>query len=433
MQAAQLSATIAAPAAPHTSPGLPLAGRTVAVVHAAWHSCGSYQVNVSQAAAYKAMGAHVISWALMDWPPGSPDLASPRWAEYIAKTPDMPADERFYSRPPLADVASWGFMRNVYWKLIHGDHAGSMTGLMGRAPVPNGLKGRTIDLVHCNHFFCLPAVDNLLAGQACPVIVETQDIQARQYMLRNEGLFLIPPRATYDAMLATELDWLARADLLVHLNEEEDRTLRQLLPGTAQSLVYPAVAEAPTGPGGDSLLLVASANYPNYLSVVWLLEEVLPLAGSLPLTIAGNVDAEIRKRKPELYALHKALFAGRVDDIGALYANAKAVLLPTTEGHGLSIKAVEALSSGTRLIATTHAFRGMNIDPAQLGNVVLRDDATSFAQALRDAATGVLPGLDGPARATSDTRRAYDQHFSQSAYRDALGAVALPLMAAARA
>ena len=58
---------------------LPLAGKTVAVVHAAWHSCGSYQVNVSQAAVYKALGAHVISLAVREWPPGQSDLGSARW------------------------------------------------------------------------------------------------------------------------------------------------------------------------------------------------------------------------------------------------------------------------------------------------------------------------------------------------------------------
>ena len=61
---------------------LPLAGRTVAVVHAAWQSCGSYQVNVSQAAVYRDLGAHVISLAVREWPPGQSDLGSARWRDW---------------------------------------------------------------------------------------------------------------------------------------------------------------------------------------------------------------------------------------------------------------------------------------------------------------------------------------------------------------
>ena len=45
---------------------LPLAGRVVAIVHPAWHSCGSHQVFVSQARAYRSLGAKVMDeWALL--------------------------------------------------------------------------------------------------------------------------------------------------------------------------------------------------------------------------------------------------------------------------------------------------------------------------------------------------------------------------------
>ncbi len=53
-------------------------------------------------------------------------------------------------------------------------------------------------------------------------------------------------------------------------------------------------------------------------------------------------------------------FLGRVEDPGAVYANARLVLLPTIGGTGLSIKTVEALSSGLPLIATPQALRGMD-------------------------------------------------------------------------
>ena len=408
---------------------LPLAGRTVAVVHAAWHSCGSYQVNVSQAAVYRDLGAHVISLAVREWPPGQSDLGSARWRDYIGHTRDMPAHERFYANMPGSVFLRPAFWRDVYWPLVHGDHARATAAMTKFARLPAGLAGRRIDLIHCNHFFCIPAARNLSA--TAPLVIETQDVQALQYDLRNEGIFVVPPRASYDDLLATELDYLRQADLLVHLNAEECATFEKLLPEMHNALVYPAVEEAPTGPGGADIVIVASGNFPNTLSVEWFLEEVAPAAPHAQVKIAGNVDGALKARNPALYEKWRHLFLGRVDDIGAVYANAGLVLLPTTEGHGLSIKAVEALSSGAPLIATRQAFRGMRVDPETLSNVTLCEDAGSFAAALDAvAARGAAsdPRSQGPARATSDTRKFYDANFSTAAYRKSILATVLPLV-----
>jgi glycosyltransferase involved in cell wall biosynthesis len=245
--------------------------------------------------------------------------------------------------------------------------------------------------------------------------------------LRNEGAFLVPPRATYDEMLAIELDWMRRGDLMIHLNAEEDARFRALLPDKAHALVYPAVAPVPTGPGGDDIILVASANRGNVLSIEWFLSEILPRAGDVQVSIVGNVDAALRKHNSALYERHRGVFRGRVDDVGAVYANAKLVLLPTSEGHGLSIKSVEALSSGLPLIATPQAFRGMQVEPASLGNVIVAATAEDFARALRAAAN--RPAQSGAERLASDTRGFYAARFSPEAYRRAVGGRILPLLA----
>ena len=78
------------------------------------------------------------------------------------------------------------------------------------------------------------------------------------------------------------------------------------------------------------------------------------------------------------------------------------------------------------LVATSHAFRGMNFDAASLGNVVLADDAAGFAAALAAAAKGAAP--TARERATSPSRRAYDAHFSEQAYARQLAEVAGPLV-----
>jgi glycosyltransferase involved in cell wall biosynthesis len=400
-----------------------LSGKTVAVVHAAWHSCGSYQVNVSQIAAYRALGARVLSIAMMDDIAAAPPKGA-RWAAYIAATRGIGADRRFFSGAPMSSLAG-RLLVDGWWRLIHGDQASWLVELAKRAPLPAGLADESIDLIHANHYFTLPFVETLRRGRRLPVLLETQDIQARQYALRNKGGFFIPPHATYDEMLAIELDWMRRADLCVHLNEEEHRDFRRLLPDRAHRLIYPAVPEAPRASGRE-IVIVASDNFANYLSLRWFLEEVVPRAGGAGVAIYGNIDGGVKRRDSALYEAHRALFRGRVDDIGAIYAGAGCVLLPTVEGHGLSIKAVEALSCGAPLVATPLAFRGMNVDPAGLANVALAEDAEQFADFWRAAQARADRG-EAPPR-ESDTRRLYEQAFSPQAYARALAAAldALP-------
>src|ERR1700730_9226228 len=73
----------------------PLAGRVVAIIHPAWHSCGSHQVFVSQARAYRSLGAKVISVAIAG-APGATE-GSNQHKSYMAATADLQADLRLFT------------------------------------------------------------------------------------------------------------------------------------------------------------------------------------------------------------------------------------------------------------------------------------------------------------------------------------------------
>jgi glycosyltransferase involved in cell wall biosynthesis len=406
------------PAQAGVSPPLakPLAGKTVAVVHAAWHSCGSYQVNVSQIAAYRALGARVLSIAMMDaLGPAAPEGA--RWDAYLNAARNIGANRCYYSGAPTSSFLSPLFLAKGYWRLVHGDQASWLIEIARRSPLPVDMEGESIDLIHANHFFTMPFVEKIKQGRRIPVILETQDIQARQFELRNQGGFFLPPHADYSDMLMVELDWMRRADLCTHLNEEEYRDFRDLLPDARHALIYPAVPDVPRA-AGTQIVIVASDNYANYKSLRWFLKEVVPKSGGAKVAIYGNIDAGLKRRDAALYEANAHLFMGRVDNIAQVYKRAGCVLLPTVEGHGLSIKAVEALACGAPIIATPLAFRGMQVDPATLGNVCVARDASEFARFWRKAQACTDRG-DTPG-AMSDTRMLYDRAFSLDAYARAL-------------
>ena len=379
-----------------------------------------------QAKAYRQLGARVVSIALSDQVVFG--LAAARFTRaYLEASPELDADRRFVTGLSGSAVLNPLKIARIGWSFAHGDHAATYLAFALSSPQLSRLGRERFDLVHCNHFFCMPLAQSLRSAQGCPLLLDTHDIQAKQYALRNTNGWYLPPRASYKSMLARELEWLRRADLLLHLNTEEEATFRALLPGQRHVLLYPPVEAIPTGPGGCDLVIVASANVPNILSLEWFLREVMPRAGDISLAIYGNVDAAIRSRDPTLYRRFAGHFRGRIDDIGAAYANAAAVLLPTTEGHGLSIKTIEALSSGAPLIATRHAFRGIAVDPASLGNVTIADSPEAFAAALPKLAA---EEAERDVRQNSPTRRLYEAAFSPAAYRQSLARLVGPLVSA---
>lgn len=401
------------------------AGRRVALVHPAWHSCGTYRVVLGQIAAYRAMGAQVLPVAISSDPgfvPGRDWI----WKGFREATPELDAGPRFYGGAPFHAVLGPRFLTQTLWPYIHGDQAAIRLGMAERALLSPQMTGQGYDLVHCNHFFLMPVARRLARGGA-PILLDTHDLQARQFALINERMPWLSPRVTYEAMLAQELEAMRGADLLLHLNADEARDFRALLPEKRHELLYPPTPPAPTGPGGADIVIVSSNNTANVESVIWFLREVAPKAPGLRVTIAGNVDAGVRARAPDLYAAHKGWFLGRVEDPGAVYAGARLALLPTIAGTGLSIKTVEAMSSGLPLIATPQALRGMEADVLDLAGLTVAEGADAFARAMVESAA--RPPLSESQRDLSATRAYYERRFSLVAYERTLGTLAAPLLA----
>lgn len=405
-----------------------LSGKTVAIVHPAWHSCGTHQVIASQVRAYKKLGARVLSIALMD--DVTPSIGrGARWKNYRLHSQDLAADARYESSALVADLFRTALLKDGWWPLVHGDQATWLVELEKRAPVPKGLDTDAIDLIHANHFFVLPFVEKLRERRRIPVVFDTHDIQARQYELRNRAGWLIPPYVGYDRMLAVELAWIKRADVCIHLNSEEHAAFCQLLPLSRHELIYPAIAPVAARGDGDRAVFVAGNNAANYISARWFLKYIVPRVPEMSISIYGDIAEGVKGRDRQLYEQHRNLFRGRIADIASAYADAAVVLLPTREGHGLSIKTVEALSSGLPIVATSKAFRGMEVDPSQLRNVTIADDASEFAAAMLNwRATSQRSEL-----MASDTRMLYEEKYSAERYAGQLGDIARKVMARTQA
>jgi len=414
-------------------------GKVVAIIHPAWHSCGSYQVFRAQSLAYQAMGARVAAIAVgTTLDQGSRNKRF--WESYYHHTGDLVVDWRAHTGPSRYSLIFDSERRRIARELIEADYARQMAGLADLSPVPPLVDQLgQIDLIHCNHYFNMPLAMRLKQQFNAPVLLETHDVQSRQYQLRDAKSLFRKRHDNFGTMLQSELQFVEQADWLAHINIEESEFFKQKLPEMRHTLLYPAMFDETSEDEDHAgyFLIVASGNYPNYESVAWFLRRVLPLCAGVKVKIIGNIDYEVKTRQPSLYECHKAKFLGRVDNLAWFYDNALAVLLPTRSGHGLSIKTIEAMATGAPLIGTSLAFRGMDIDFNSISNITLADTEEGFAALINAARTKALEEtivegdekvaklkLVKKARSSADSRQLAKRLFSFQSYLEKLSYIA---------
>jgi polysaccharide biosynthesis protein PslH len=256
-------------------PSRGLSGKTVAVVHPAWHSCGTYRVILGQIEAYRSLGARVMPIAVSNDPGFLPDRKW-LWRSFVNASPEVSTGERYFAGAPFATIFDPRFLIKTIWPYMHGDQAAIRTGMAAHARLPPSVENSSFDLVHCNHFFLMPVARRLSRRQRAPIFLETHDIQADQFSKMNKVLRPIPPITSHQCMLAQELEQMRDASLLIHINKDEASEFSRLLPNVSHKLIYPMVPDVSAGGSGNDILIVASNNVGNVDSVIWFLENVAP-------------------------------------------------------------------------------------------------------------------------------------------------------------
>lgn len=157
----------------------------------------------------------------------------------------------------------------------------------------------------------------------------------------------------YFTSIAEEARGLARADLVLAIQDQEATALRQRGARRVLTLGHPPALRP--RPGGAPLApfgLMASAN-PWNLRATQALDAAL--AGTaLPWALAGRVAEH-----PALVLRSRPLRLGRVARVAAFYAQVGCVLNPMQGGTGLKIKTVEALGFAMPVLGTRAAFAGL--------------------------------------------------------------------------
>jgi succinoglycan biosynthesis protein ExoO len=175
-----------------------------------------------------------------------------------------------------------------------------------------------------------------------------------------------------------EFSLLAKAGLVVAIQQEEARAVQSRLP--EQAVIVTPMALDPVKqaePGDDQrLLFVGSQTGPNIEALTWFVREAWPLLRAehpdLVIEVAGTVSRGMGA-VPEGVRL-----LGLVDDLEGLYRAAGVVVSPLRSGTGLKIKLIEALSRGKAMVVTSVTTQGVEdlVGPA----VRVADDPRAFAK-----------------------------------------------------
>lgn len=113
---------------------------------------------------------------------------------------------------------------------------------------------------------------------------------------------------------------------------------------------------------------------PNVEGLEWFLQEVYPqLPRHYTIHVAGRGIDWLADQYPNI------TYRGFVKSAQAFMAEAKVMAIPTLSGGGIQIKTLDAIASGTMIVATSIATRGIEQPPT---TVAVADTGRDFAQQL---------------------------------------------------
>jgi glycosyltransferase involved in cell wall biosynthesis len=179
----------------------------------------------------------------------------------------------------------------------------------------------------------------------------------------------------YSTTRKEEMKGLNRADVVLAIQSQDRHFLEGMTSSRVITVGHPVIVEKPERrkPDRFNLLYFGSSNASNYQSVMFFINEVLPLLRRrlprLKLVIAGKISERIEDDEA-------ILKLGEIDDIRNVYEAADVIINPIQFGTGLKIKSIEAMGQGRPLVTTSIGAEGM--EQGRGSAYLVADDVAEF-------------------------------------------------------
>jgi polysaccharide biosynthesis protein PslH len=252
------------------------------------------------------------------------------------------------------------------------------------------------DLIHAETFYMMPNIPST----KIPIILAEQTIEYLGYQdyMKKANPLLRPILSIDIAKIKYwERYFWQKADKLITMSQEDKNFIEKELGETTNTSVvangvdlefFSAVKK--NLPNNPTVLFVGTFKWlPNIEAVDEIVHKIWPLIQqklpSAKLKIVGFSPTE----KIKAYAKDKTIeVLGGIDDIRDAFAASHALLAPIRSGKGTRYKVLEAMITGTPVVATTLAAEGLDL---QNGRDVLIADTSS---GLADATVKLLKDKD---------------------------------------
>jgi glycosyltransferase involved in cell wall biosynthesis len=167
-------------------------------------------------------------------------------------------------------------------------------------------------------------------------------------------------------------------------NIDAERTARQFRTDRLfilrNAVDMPAIpATAPAKPAAPILLMLGVYSYgPNLDAADYFVDEVFPLIQAhnpaAEIWFVGGAPESLKSYKTENPGVR---FLGFVDDLGAVYNQARVVICPIRQGSGTRVKLIEAAAWAKPIVTTTIGAEGL--DMVDHVHALFGDETASFA------------------------------------------------------
>ncbi len=185
--------------------------------------------------------------------------------------------------------------------------------------------------------------------------------------------FLAPllSRRHVSASVAADREIAALSDLIWTCSEQDEDLVREFTNQSRTAVVPNPIPEWIRNAGEanhshhNCVLFVGHLGYaPNKRAVRALCTQIMPLVrAEIPDAYLQVCGRRPNTRLQKQLAAAGARLAMNPSDLAPFYTSAAATALPLQEGGGTRIKAIEALSVGCPIVATSKAVAGLNLVP----------------------------------------------------------------------
>jgi glycosyltransferase involved in cell wall biosynthesis len=279
-----------------------------------------------------------------------------------------------------------------------------------RARLAELLRAERFSLIHVDSLD-LSTYLPMLAG--VPTVCVHHNVESA--LLRRRAQTTPPPAGTYIGLQsrlteAEERRWCPAIPLNVVVSEIDRQTLQQIAPEARFTVVPNGVDTRAFTPGdgpGKGIVFVGSHSWqPNRDAMDYFCKNVLPLLRAAgvdeSVTWIGRASPGVRKDYETEYGIQ---LTGYVDDIRPLVRAAACYIAPLRAGGGTRLKILDAWAMGKAVVSTAVGCEGL--DARDGDNILVRDTASGFADAIRD----ILSDKALRARLSDGARRTAEQKY----------------------